>query len=244
MLKSLILALQQAGLTETVYYGFHVAGFVAVVLFNMWFGGKYGISKRDTVLIALIVYPLTYAWMLVQYWIESGFQNFGGQNIVRSFIYIPLFCMVAARVMKYERKLVWDFVSASPCVVQCVSHLGCVFAGCCRGYPAAHGIYNPVLDTTVFPSPPLESLVALGIVLVLVYRAKKRDWQVDGKNFPIMLALFGSTRFLLEFLRDNEKVLWGCSTLSFHALLMCAVGLAWLAAMRYMKTRGKAKENV
>ncbi len=237
MLESLITAVQRAGLTDPVYYAFHVAGFVAVVLFNMWLGGKYGISRLRTILIALIVYPLTYLWMLIQFWIESGFEVFGGQNIVRSFIYIPVFCLLAARVLKYDRSLICDFVAPSPCVVQCVSHLGCVFAGCCHGYPAAHGIYNPKLLSTVFPSQPLESLVALLIVLVLVYRTHRQNWQVDGRSFPIMLVLFGSTRFLLEFLRDNDKVLWGCSALSFHALLMCAVGLVWLAVLALREKR-------
>ena len=49
-----------------------------------------------------------------------------------------------------------------------------------------------------------------------------------------MLMLFGGTRFFLEFLRDNEKVLWGCSALAFHALLMLFVG----AAAYYLLRRG------
>ncbi len=231
MLETTILAVQRSGLSEAVYYGFHVLGFAAVLLFNLWFGGHYGVSRRRTVAIILIVYPLTYLWMLVQYWVENGFRGFGGQNIVRSFVWIPLFCLLAARLMELEWARVCDFVAPSPCVVQCVSHLGCVFAGCCHGYPAVHGIYNPRLRTTVFPIQPLESLVALLIVVYLVWRARRQDWRVDGKSFPIMLVLFGATRFLLEFLRDNKKVLWGCSSLAFHALAMCVAGLIALALL-------------
>jgi len=39
-----------------------------------------------------------------------------------------------------------------------------------------------------------------------------------------MLIMFGVTRFILEFFRDNEKILLGCSSLSFHALFMALVG--------------------
>ena len=42
-----------------------------------------------------------------------------------------------------------------------------------------------------------------------------------------MLILFGSTRFLLEFLRDNEKLFWGISNLAIHAFIMFVVGVVW-----------------
>lgn len=232
MLESQILFVRQAGLTDVFYYGFHVLGFAGVILFNFWYGGKYGIEKRKTLEIALIGYPLTYLWMLVQYWIESGFTYFGGQNIVRSFIWIPLFALLAARVVRLDWARVCDFLAPSPCIVQCISHLGCVFAGCCHGYVSAHGIYNPNLRTTVFPAQPLESLVALLIGLYLIWRARRKGWKSDGTAFPVMLMLFGGTRFFLEFLRDNEKVLWGCSSLAFHALLMFLVGAAAYYALR------------
>ena len=40
-----------------------------------------------------------------------------------------------------------------------------------------------------------------------------------------MLIIFGSTRFVCEFLRDNDKLFLGISNLALHALLMFIVGI-------------------
>ena len=53
---------------------------------------------------------------------------------------------------------------------------------------------------------------------------KKRNYEPDGLAYPLMLMLFGYSRFLLEFLRDNQKVVFGVSTLAIHALFMALVG--------------------
>jgi prolipoprotein diacylglyceryltransferase len=37
--------------------------------------------------------------------------------------------------------------------------------------------------------------------------------------------MFGSTRFLLEFARDNEKLFWGISNLAIQAFIMLVVGI-------------------
>ena len=62
----------------------------------------------------------------------------------------------------------------------------------------------------------------------MFYRAKKRNYVPDGLEYPVMLVLFGSTRFLFEFLRDNEKMFWGISNLAIHALFMFVVGIIWI----------------
>jgi prolipoprotein diacylglyceryltransferase len=52
-----------------------------------------------------------------------------------------------------------------------------------------------------------------------------------------MLVLFGSSRFCFEFLRDNEKLLFGCSNLAFHALFMFVVGVLWLVLLKKKSKR-------
>ena len=44
----------------------------------------------------------------------------------------------------------------------------------------------------------------------------------------MLLVTFGSTRFFLEFLRDDKKLVLGISNLAFHALFMTVVGLVWM----------------
>ena len=40
-----------------------------------------------------------------------------------------------------------------------------------------------------------------------------------------MLILFGATRFILEFFRNNKKIVLGLSAFSFHSLFMMGVGI-------------------
>ena len=189
---------------------------------------KYDISPKKAIITTLIVYPITYVWIYIQYWIESGFTRFGGNNIVRGFIYIPLFAIISSKILKIKWKTTCDFITPCICLCHAVSHIGCIFDGCCKGYPSDFGIYNPIYEINLFPVQLFESLTAFLIVFTIVYRAKKLNYKPDGKSFPIMLILFGISRFAWEFARNNEKLIWGISSLAFHALFMAIVGIVSL----------------
>ena len=158
------------------------------------------------------------------FWIESGFTNFGGNNIVRGFIYIPLIAFPVAKILKISWLKMCDFIAPCVCLTHGISHIGCIFVGCCEGYPSGFGLYNYRYGDPLFPVQLFESLTALVIFVALVYWNKKSNYNTHGKSFPIMLILFGSTRFMWEFARNNEKILLGCSSLAFHALFMVIVG--------------------
>lgn len=206
-----------------LYDVFFVLGFVAVFLFVVWRAKYYNVTPVKAVALVLVVYPSVVLWMFIQYWIETG--TFGGNNIVRCIVYMPLFAILAAKMLKITWRQACDLLAPAPCVVHAVSHWGCIFAGCCHGYPASWGIYNVATGQVCFPTQPLEALTALFIVIFLVWREKKNNYKVDGLSMPIMLMLFGFTRVFWEFFRDNEKLWMGFSSLAFHALFMGVVGV-------------------
>lgn len=214
------------GLSKTFYDAFFALGFVSVFLFVFFIGKKMEIKTWKIAATVLTVYPLTVLWMFVLYWIETGF--FGGNNIVRVFIYIPIIAYPMAKTIEIPYKKVLSMIALGPVAVHAVSHFGCMFEGCCNGYIQQWGIYNPVTGALHFPTQPIEALIALLIVFYLLFRAKKRNYVPDGLEYPVMLVLFGSTRFVCEFLRDNEKLWLGCSSLAFHALFMFVVGIIWI----------------
>ena len=236
MIKSIF----EAGFSSAFYFGFHILGYLSVLFFNIWYGKKQKIETWKSIVTTIIVYAITYIWIYIQYWIESGFKNFGGNNIVRGFIYIPIIALPVARLLKINWKQMCDFIAPCVCLSQGISHIGCIFEGCCKGFPSSWGIYNPWDKAILFPIQLFESFVALLIVIVIVYRAKRLGFISDGKSFPLMLIAFGSTRFLFEFARDNDKILWGCSSLAFHALFMALVGVT---ALLYINVRNNKKSN-
>ncbi len=224
-LNELIKLVYEKGLSQTIYAGFHILTFIVVFVLAAWYGKKLQIGIIKSILIVVVVYPLADFWKKVLFWIESGFKAFGGENNVRLFIWVPVIAFVFALLLKIDKKRMCDFLAPCMVITQGVGHWGCIFPGCCRGYESAFGIYNVVTESYLFPIQPIEALIAISITVYLLIRSKKRDYKPDGLQYPIMLMLFGSTRFICEFFRDNTKVLFGCSSLAFHALLAFIIGL-------------------
>ena len=106
-MNELIRFLYQQGLTGTLYNTFFALGFVSVFLFVVLFGKKVDIPYWKSILVVLIVYPIVVVWMFIMFWIESGFTHFGGNNIVRVFVYVPLVAYPVGKLLKIEpsRKL-------------------------------------------------------------------------------------------------------------------------------------------
>lgn len=233
MLKSI----QGTLVADLLYYGFHVLGFLAVFCFNVWYGNKRKIPAGKSIITTLIVYGLTYIWIYIQFWIESGFQNFGGNNIVRGFVYIPLIAWPVSKLLKLSWAQMCDFIAPCVCLCHGVSHIGCIFTGCCEGFPSSWGLYNLRYDGLAVPVQLFEALTALVIFYRLVNVNKKMQFPTNGRSYPTMLILFGSTRFIWEFFRNNEKLWLGCSSLAFHALFMALVGAIWLI---YLQKQQKA----
>ena len=223
-MNELIIRVSELGLTGTLYDTFFALGFVSVFLFVVLYGKKMGIPLWKSIVVVMIVYPMAVLWMFIMFWIESGFKNFGGNNIVRVFVYVPLIALPVAKLLKMSWKDICAMLALGPVAVHTVSHFGCIFAGCCRGYANSWGLYNVTTEEICFPIQPIESLIAWCIIAFLLIRGKRHSYIADGKEYPIMLILFGVTRFFCEFLRDNKKIWFGLSGLSFHALFMAVVG--------------------
>lgn len=241
-MNELIYTIAEMGLGKTFYDIFFALGFVSVMTGLLWFGRKLGFPVWKIAATVLIVYPLVVLWMFVMFWIESGFRVWGGNNIVRIFVYVPLFGMPVAKLLKVEKNKMLSLLSFGPLLVHGISHLGCVFFGCCSGYPCSFGIYNPFYRDIRFPIQPIEAIGAVAIVVYLFYRAKKRSFAPDGLEYPTMLVLYGSSRFVFEFFRSDDKLILGCSNLSFHALFMFVVGVIWILKARKTKTEKESAE--
>ena len=210
--------------SHLLYLLFHLLGFIATFIYMYFYAKKLGLSSFRSILLFSIVYPLVYGFMYIQYWIESGFTEWGN-NIVRCFIWIPVFALPFSKLLKINYRKSMNLIAAVPCIIHTVSHIGCIFEGCCYGYPWEFGIWNPALHQYLFPIQILESLVAGIIVVIVLFYNKSFNYSARAKAYPLMLMLFGFTRFFLEFARDNPKLFWGISSLAIHAFVMFVVGL-------------------
>ena len=231
MINDVLRYCYEQGWSGAIYTSGAMAAIVFQFFFLIFYRKKYDISLKEFVIMFSISTPLQYFSMFFLAWVENGFQNWGANNIIRSFVYFPLFFALAGKVAKVPAEKVIDFAAPSQALNQAIGHFVCPFAGCCQGYACSWGIWNPVKETYLFPNQWLECLVALIIFLYLYHIAKREKYVGTGKVYAIFLLTFGGTRFLLEFLRDNQKLFLGISDLALHALFMVLVGTVWLMVL-------------
>ena len=231
MINNLIRYCYEKGWSDTIYTGGAMAAILFQFFFLIFYRKKYGFSLKQFIILFAISTPLQYFSMFFLAWVENGFQNWGANNIIRSFVYFPLFFALAAKAAKVPAGKVIDFAAPSQALNQAIGHFVCPVAGCCYGYACSWGIWNPILDRQVFPNQWLECLVALFVFIYLYRMAKRENYAGTGRVYAMFLVTFGGTRFLLEFLRDNDKLFFGISNLALHALFMVFVGTVWLIVL-------------
>ena len=208
------------------------------LLFGNWFRKFYHIKFWQELCILVPGYTLSYAWMLFLYSAVNGFKTFGGQNAIRAYAWIPLIAVGVSKILKIPFRTVCDYYAPVLCIAHGLGKIKCIRIGCCCGYPCSWGIEN-FWGVRCFPVQVFECVVALLVAVFAVIYAKKRNFNCDGTVLAWSMILLGGTRFILEFLRDNDKIFLGCSELSFHALSIAAVG----AIMLYFFRKYAAKEQ-
>lgn len=224
------------GMTFKFYDLFFVIGFIGVFSYLLAVSKKYDIPKWKTVVFTILVYGSSFAWMFFLYWADTGFQSFGGNNIVRVFWWLGVFVFPVSLLLKENYFKCLDFVAPCLCINHGLAHFGCLFPGCCHGYACSFGSWSNEVGHVCFPTQIIEAVFALGIAVFIWLREKKKGYGkgVDGLSFPIMLMLFGYSRFFFEFLRDNEKLFLGISQLALHALLNGVIGtVAYFVIKKY-----------
>lgn len=217
---------------DLIYYSLHALGFLACALYILRFAGAYELDGKKSVLIFLCFYSCSYLLMLLLYFLIVG--KFGGQNVVRIFVFIPVFSSLFCRIFRTDVIRSLDLFAPLVCICQAFGKIGCQIVGCCQSQIAVSwGIPNRYTGTRLFPVQLLEGAVSAAIAVGLVLFAKKRDFRCRGLCMPYMFISFGVTRFFLEFLRNNVKLFWGISELALWCVFMTVVGVCWLFVDRW-----------
>jgi phosphatidylglycerol---prolipoprotein diacylglyceryl transferase len=129
-----------------------------------------------------------------------------------------------------------DVAAAPLAAAYAIGRIGCQLAGdgdygkAWNG-PWAMAYPDGTVPTTedVHPTPVYETLT-MGLVAWFLWR--RRNSMPPGGLFALYLLLAGTERFLVEFLRRNERVAAGLTVAQFIALGMMVVGGAWLLRLR------------
>ena len=154
-----------------------------------------------------------------------------------------LLCLPAAwlylRLRRLPQGRVFDLFGVALPLGLFFGRLGCFFAGCCHGKPTdlpwgmtftdLHSLARP-LGEPLHPTQLYEALFCLTLFFLLWFH-KRALRKFDGQVFLSFAALYSAGRFLLEFLRaDNRGMFFGglLSSSQIVAIGVFAVAVIWL----------------
>jgi phosphatidylglycerol:prolipoprotein diacylglycerol transferase len=138
-----------------------------------------------------------------------------------------------------------DSLSLIPCAIligHSFGRVGCFFAGCCYGKPTDSfiGVLFPGHTVPVHPTQLYEAsflLIMFIVCSVLLLKFKFRH------NMSVYLVGYGIFRFLLEFVRDDDRgqLVAGISPSQFWSLLMIVAGVALIFLVNYLWEKREAE---
>lgn len=202
-------------------------------------------------LFAVVTYYFMFPAQFFMVWYRSGFDpaQFYTQpaNIALGYTLLPLLAWLLAKTFNTSVGYAGDIVALTAFTYHVTGRSGCLFTGCCYGFPCDWGWYSfaagddavhhainnnlPLPDADavykMFPTSLVESLFTLAILVFIILRICRKNYVPDGKNLPYSLLIYGVCRFFSELTRESTKeswFLWRFSDVHIHMLLMALVG--------------------
>ena len=148
---------------------------------------------------------------------------------------------------RLRREPLWslaDFAITGIPLGHAMGRIGCFLNACCYGSPTDSSWCVYAAGANRHPVQLYETAANLAIYLVLLayYPRKKKD----GAVFALYLTLYPIWRFLIEFLRGDERAQWlGLNAAQVVSLLLLAAGLMlwWMLPNRRFHP-GKATASI
>ena len=184
---------------------------------------------------------------------EAGFNIGGGITFIGGFIGGAAVFLILYAIFrkKYSSRLL-DVLSILPvCIVfgHAFGRVGCFFAGCCYGKvtDCFLGVKFPNLPEKVHPTQLYEAaflFILAAVMFVLVMKWGFRH------NLSVYLIGYGVFRFLIEFLRDDDRgsLVAGMTPSQFWSVIMVLIGIGLIFLMIFVfpvkKTVGAADGDV
>jgi prolipoprotein diacylglyceryltransferase len=146
-----------------------------------------------------------------------------GANYFALLYFAPILLLVYCWIMGVDPLRQIDIVAPAFPLALTMAKLGCYSAGCCGGEYCEFGLVNPGTGNREIPIQLIEAGVALALFVALEKSGKKL---VRGTVFPVYLLAYSAIRFLTEFLRFGENLIWVWKTYQVLCLIGVALGIA------------------
>lgn len=197
---------------------------------------KYGITLWKIVPVAFILTVVgtlsTYAW----FFIEN--LHFGGRSFYGAVFLVPIVFLAIAPLVKIPYGQLTDLLAPAECVMLSFMKVQCLVTGCCAGRTL---LVTDGGEVVRFPSQAVELVAAYAIAIALLlmsYKAGHRE-----KIYPWYLILYGASRFVLNFFREEWELYEGGMPPfgTVWSAVAVTVGIVWIVL--YNKKRKATKRK-
>lgn len=175
----------------------------------------------------------------------QGFVVFGG--IIGAMITLYVYC----KIKKLDLAVYLDLMVPSVALAQAFGRIGCFLAGCCYGRETDSCLGVVFTNSPFAPNGvkllPTQLFMAAGdfllMVILLIYSRKER---IKGRTAALYIILYSMGRFVLEFLRnDNRGTVGVLSTSQFIGIFMAIGGAVayWVVLPMLEKKRAEREKE-
>ncbi len=189
---------------------------------------------------AVILTGAGVAGAMVMFWIESGFDNFGGRSFYGALFFAPPIMIPVALLLRMKISEMLDLCAPSECVMLALLKVNCCIDGCCGGKV----LYQNTAENVciVFPSQIVECMTALLLMALLLYMMKRGNNK--GTLYAQYMIIYGILRFVLNLMRETSPFVWILLAGNFWSLISVIIGFVWLCIARKMHPVKKARAKM
>lgn len=175
----------------------------------------------------------TYIW----FFLEGSW--FGGRSYYGAVFIVPVCFKYAAKYVRIPYGELMDFCAPAECVMLAIMKYQCFVDGCCGGRTINVATYGTGF---VFPSQIVElanALILMAVLMCMAFAPKNR-----GKVYPWYLILYGITRFVLNWFReDTTPLLMGLPAGNLWSVLAVFIGILWLHDYKIAIVKNEQSQN-
>ena len=189
---------------------------VPIVIQSLW----YKIKLWKSIIVAVLLTVSGTVGTYIMYFIENHW--WGGTSFFGAVFFVPLAFIGVAYLLKLPYNELLDLCAPAECMMLVIMKVQCLLAGCCQGRLLFQGFR--------FPSQAAELINALALAGILMWIAYKGRGK--GRIYPMYLVLYGVTRFILNFFREefvttDMIVPFG----TIWSVVAVAAGILWLVLL-------------
>lgn len=215
---------QVFGLSISTYWTMFVVGLVGIAVLTILRRKMYRLSVPLCFVFTIFMAFLGLLGAKILYVIENlkmvkliGF-TIGGLSFYGSVWLILLLMPVLGLILRLKPLESLDAAAPGVAVMIGFLRVGCYFNGCCGGRTV-----RTATSSFTYPTQMIESVGDFIILFVLLILEKKGNNK--GNLYPWFLIFYGVLRFIVEFMRDTPKGVFGFSNGNWYSLASILIGV-------------------